>query len=162
MPITAAVVSIVAGVGTAIASGVAAKKSKDAAIKQGNDNSDVLLGRADQTEKVMGFKLGDFDKNAGRFLGSTDAAISSAGIEGTGSSKMSRDESVNNLVSDRENLFDNYAMQASELRNQARLSRENGAAAGDIAAWQGVSNVSSGVSQMASGFNDLGSAASWW
>lgn len=162
MPVTAAVVGIVTGIGSAVAGGVARGKQKKAAEKQGDDNAKILEGRADQTEKVMGFKLGDFDKNAGRFLGSTDAAISASGVEGTGSTKMSRDESVNNLVSDRENLFDNYAMQASELREQARLQRENGAAAGQIAAWQGVADVSSGISSITNSVNDLGSAKDWW
>ncbi len=151
VPIIAAVgtvASVGLGVRGAIAGSQAQRKAGDAAMAQGEFNAGVLERQAEQTERVMGYRLGQFDERAGQFSSTQRAATFASGVEMEGSAAKSRDYSLKNLRRDRANLHDQFKTQADEYRNRAEFALEHGATQQEIAntnAWQiglqGASNV---------------------
>lgn len=168
MPVVAAIAGIVSiglTVGGMASRKNAANKSQDAAVEIGEENARVLERQAEQGERVMGYQLGQFDKNAGRFVGSQEAAISSSGVTRSGSAAMVARDTTGNLRTDRRNLYDTYQNKITELRNQANLTRKTANLQGEVMQananadlWNMGADVASGIGNVATSGADAG----WW
>ena len=156
-------------IGGAIHANQAAKKNAEMAQKMGQEQAGLLEGQAEQGQRVLGYQLGKFDRQAGRLAGAQDAAIASSGITSGGSASLMSADTINNLRTDRKNLYQTYQNRISELRQKAQYARENGATQSDIIQtqgtanmWSNIGNAAGTIGNMSSGIYNLGTNAGWW
>lgn len=171
MPAIPVIAAVGAGIAAAtsvtgtIISGVAGSKAAKASEAVGASNAAILRRRAENQRRVMGFELGQFDEQAGRFVGAGDLAAAGAGIETGGSVAMGRRETIQNLAADRENLWAQYDVQIQETLAEAAQQEQFGSAAGDIGGLQTVAGALQGTTQAlgyTGEFLQTGQTAGWW
>lgn len=155
-----AIVGAAAATAGAIDSKVRADKLSDQAREIGEKNAQILERQADQGRKVMGHQLGQFDRQAGQFTGTQTAAVSSAGVTQGGSASALRTDSIQNLKTDRTNLYDSYQNKIDEIGAKATLARDTGSMQADQITAQGWASLWGGIAQagnsMGNAFNYMG------
>lgn len=162
MSVVTDVVQLGFGTASSIFSGISQKKADDAKATSLDSQAEYLERKADATQNVMGYKLGQFDEKTGRFLGSQEAATAASGVELSGSSKAARQQSITNMAADRENLWEDYDMQVTELKTKAAITRKAASTQRDITEmnlWSNIMNASGGV---AGSVGDIGESEEWW
>jgi hypothetical protein len=169
MPAVPMIVMGAVTAGTQIAGTIAGvnanRRAADAAEAQGEFNAGVLERQAEQGERVMGYRLGQFDEQSGQFLGSQQAAINASGVDMSGSAGRARQHSIQKLSQDRSNMHEGFRSQIDEYRNRAQFALENGATQAEIAnlnAWSTGLHGTANVMNTGMNFVNSGIDNDWW
>jgi hypothetical protein len=168
MPVVAAVAGVVgavASIGGGIAQASANKKASKANVSMHKQNAMEYLEQAERGNKIMGYQLGQFDTNAGRYMGQGEAAVAASGVELSGSAYESKRESITNLSADRYYLWEDYDNKIKTLKKKAVQSEEAAKTQAEIGSVQLAGDIFGTVAAAGQGVATVGVAgtnAGWW